>query len=588
MFTRTKVICTLGPAVDSYEKIYALAQAGMDVARINFSHGTHEEHLQRIEHVKKARQELNRPIAIMLDTKGPEIRIGQLADGSIELKKGQKVTLGEKGDGTDGRIPIHPVSVLDPITKGTKILFNDGYIVSHVIEKKEKEVVVEVHNDGLLASRKGVNIPHAHLNLPAMTEEDKEDILFGCKHDVDIIAASFIRSSEHVLEIKSLLSEANKPETLVIAKIENNQGVEHFDTIVGVADGIMIARGDLGVELELSTIPKLQKMMIRKCYEASKPVVTATQMLESMIVSPRPTRAEVSDVANAIYDSTSAVMLSAETAVGKYPVESLICMKDIIKEAESDFSYREFFDHHSRKEYHNVSSSVALAAVKTCYSAKAKAIFAFTTSGFTARIVSRFRPEAPIIAVTTSEKNYHQLAFNWGVFPTFDENFTNVEEAFTIAEQFALDHHFVSFGDLVAITAGSHFGKKGSTNMLMIESIGNVLIRGEKGCGEKIDGVIHIVVSPTKEKKEYEQDTLVVLPRCDQSYIEIVKHAKGIILDNHVDDIESEKYAITLAKTFNLSVVVRAENATQILEEGQKVTMDPQKGVVYSGRESNK
>lgn len=585
MKSKTKIICTLGPAVDSLDRVIALAEAGMDVARINCSHGSHEEHAKRIEYVKKAREQLGKPLAIMLDTKGPEIRIGQIEGGSIELKTGMKLTLGSEGDGSDLRVVIQPASILENLQVGSKVLFNDGYITSHVVEKKGKEAVIEIENDGALASRKGVNIPHMHLNLPAMTEADKEDLRFGCEQDVDIVAASFIRSADHVLEIKSLLAHAGKPETLVIAKIENSQGVKNFDSIVAVADGIMIARGDLGVELDLGSIPRLQKMMIQKCYHASKPAVIATQMLESMIVNPMPTRAEVSDVATAVYDSTSAVMLSAETAVGKYPVKAVECMKKVIEETEDDFSYKEFFERHGRKEYHNVSSSVAHAAVQTCDTSGAKAIFAFTTSGFTARLVSKFRPSVPIIAVTTSKKHYHQLAFNWGVYPISKEEVSNSDEAFAAAQKFALANEMIAFGDLVVVTAGSPFGRTGSTNMMLVESIGDVIIRGEKGCGSKKSAKVSISVSPSEEKKEYDAPPILVLPKCDHTYLELIKGSAGIILDNHSDDIESEKFAITLGKTYNLSVIVRAENAMTILKDDQMVTLDPSKGVVYSGGE---
>src|SRR3990167_1057955 len=430
-FTRTKIVCTIGPAVSSYEKMVELIEAGM------------------------------------------------------------------------------------------KILFDDGYIIGQVVEVGEKEAIIEIQNSGVLKSDKGINIPGANLPLPAMTENDFKDLIFGCKHDVDFVAASFIRSSHHVLSIKEFLAQQGKPGLPVIAKIESTQGVENFDSIVQVADGIMVARGDLGVEVDLAIVPRLQKMMIRKCYQACKPVITATQMLESMIANPRPTRAEVSDVANAIYDSTSAIMLSAETAVGKYPVETVARMKGIAKEAEGDFPYMAFFEQHSQRDYHDVSSAVSMAAVKTAYSANAKAIFAFTTSGRTARLVSRLRPQMPILAVTPQKKVYHQLALNWGIIPVLVEGCKNAKEAFSAASAYALNEGLIAFGDLVVVTAGAPFGKKGTTNMMMVESVGEVLVRGHKGFGPKVSGKVVFVLAPESYDADDLEDKLVVIPHCDNSFLQV-------------------------------------------------------------------
>lgn len=472
MPTRTKIICTMGPAVEGLEKILQLIDAGMNVARLNFSHGTHEAHAQVIADLKKAREMRKVPLAIMLDTKGPEIRVGQIKGGQSSLQAKQKLLLTrEKIEGDETKIQITPAHVLDGILVGQKILFADGYIITQVKEVISEGVIVEVQNPGILKTQNGVNIPDFDVKLPAMTEQDIQDITFGCSQDIDLIAASFIRSADHVLEIKKLLLEKGKPEILVMAKIENRLGIKNFDSIVEAADGIMVARGDLGVELPLQEVPKLQKMMIRKCYKSCKPVVTATQMLESMIKNPRPTRAEVSDVANAIYDSTSAVMLSGETAIGAYPIETVEMMRNIITEAERDFDYREFFFHESRTDDNDVSFSVSLAAVKTAYSAHAKAIFAFTNSGFTARLISRFRPRMPLIALTHSQKVYHQLALNWGVIPVDPAPVKNAQEAFSLTSCFALKNDLAQSGDLVVITSGAPFGITGSTNSMLVERI---------------------------------------------------------------------------------------------------------------------
>lgn len=464
--TRTKIICTMGPAVDSEEMILKLIDAGMNVARINFSHSTHAEHAKVIEKLKKAREKKGVSIAIMVDTKGPEIRLGEIANGEMSLKKGDRIWLRRKGE-----IELTPPEVLDSVKVGMHLLFDDGYIQGKVIAKTKEGVEVKVLNPGVLKSHKNVTLPEAQVKLPAMTPQDKKDLAFACEHDVDLIAASFIRSAHHVEEIKKLLDSKGKQNILVIAKIESGEGVQNFDAILEVADGIMVARGDLGVELPLEEVPTLQKMMIRKCEQVSKPVVTATQMLESMIHNPRPTRAEVSDVANAIYDSSSAVMLSGETAVGKYPIETVQMMKRVIQQTELDFQFRDFYDKHVAAGFSDVATSVAAAAVQTAYTAKAKAIFVFTCSGITARLISRFRPQMPVIALTPSEKTYHQLAMEWGIIPTKTSAPLSLEEAIAMTATFAKKHKLVGRGDLVVITTGSPFWMKGSTNTMIVESI---------------------------------------------------------------------------------------------------------------------
>jgi pyruvate kinase len=584
-FTRTKIVCTIGPAVNTLEKMIELIGAGMNVARLNFSHGTHEEHHKNIENLKKAREIAGRPLAIMLDTKGPEIRIGKITGEALQVEPGMRLKLVAKASKDPLHIPIRPFEVFETIQVGMKILFDDGYIAAQIVEKDTSAVLIEILNSGLLKSGKGVNIPGAHLNLPAMTPEDIEDLRFGCREDVDIVAASFIRSSNHVLAIKDLLAKEGKPDILVIAKIENSQGVENFDSIVQAADGIMVARGDLGVELDLAVVPRLQKMMIRKCFHACKPVVTATQMLESMIEHPRPTRAEVSDVANAIYDCTSAVMLSGETAIGKYPIETVLRMKGIIQEAEADFDYRAFFEQNSQQTYHDISSAVSLAAVKTAYSANARAIFAFTTSGRTARVTSRFRPHMPILGLTPNPKIYQQLAFNWGIIPIHCPSCTNAQEAFHATSGFALKEGLISFGDVVVVTAGFPFGKKGTTNMMIVENIGDILVRGHKGFGPKIQGKIALLPSPEGCDPESLQGRIVVITYCDNSFLPILKNAAGVILQNYIGDTASEKYATLVAKTFEISVMSRADGAMSFLQEGEEVMLDPGRGLVYRGVE---
>lgn len=581
---RTKIICTIGPSVNSYEMIKALVNRGMNIARLNFSHGTHAEHLEVIKILKEVRKELNVPLAIMLDTKGPEIRLRKIENGQTALKGGSQWRLvGEDILGNSESVGISPSSIVSKLAVGMRVLFDDGYISSRVIQTKHGEAVVEIDNDGVVKSGKGVNIPNVSLDLPAFTDKDKEDIRFGCRNDIDIIAASFVRSPEHVLSIKRLLLEEKRDNILVIAKIENSEGVQNFDSIVQVADGIMIARGDLGVEVPLSQVPRLQKMMIRKCYLAGKPSVTATQMLESMINNPRPTRAEVSDVANAIYDSTTAVMLSGETAVGKYPLDTVQVMKSIIMEAEQDFDYRNFFEQHAKLVYHDVPSALTLAAVKTAYSSNAKAIFAFTSSGSTARLLARLRPSMPIMAMTSNESCYYQMILNWGVTPILSKEHKNLTDAYNAVSAYALDKQIVSNGDLVVVTAGSPFGFSGTTNTMLVENIGDVLVRGSGGTGNRLHGNVSVVLS-LEGRKPYEvRNQLLLIPKCDEAYLPWIYESAGIILQNHIDDEDSEKYAIQIACQLGKTAIVRADGAVRILKEGQLVTLDPEKFLIYKG-----
>lgn len=581
---RTKFICTIGPAVSSLEKMMDLIEAGMNVARLNFSHGTHDEHLKMINLLKEARQRLQRPLAIMLDTKGPEVRIGKIKNHEAKLTAGNTwLLVKEEIEGDSQRVSINPPFILDKLREGMRILFDDGYIATYVVKVSPDGVLVHIENSGVIKSGKGVNIPNAELGLPAFTEKDVEDIRFGCRNDIDIIAASFVRSPDHVLAIKKLLAEEKCSDILVIAKIENSEGVQNFDSIVQVADGIMIARGDLGVEVPLSQVPKLQKMMIRKSYLAGKPSVTATQMLESMINNPRPTRAEVSDVANAIYDSTSAVMLSGETAIGRYPLESMYVMTSIVREAEDDFDYRDFFDYHARLVYYDVPSALTLASVKTAYSSNAKAIFAFTSSGSTARLISRLRPSMPIIAMTSSKKCYHQMSFNWGVIPLLSETCKTFDEAFEKLSKFACEQQLLSYGDLVVATAGTPFGISGTTNMMIVESIGDVLVRGEGGIGNRVHGNVSLVLTSEIKKSYAVRGMLLVMAKCDESYLPLIQECSGIILQNHINDIESERFVLKIAQELHKPAIVRADAATRILKEGQLVTLDPEKSLVYKG-----
>lgn len=585
MRTRTKIICTMGPAVNSVESMVQLIQNGMDVARLNFSHGTHEEHGATITMLKEARKRCSRPVGIMIDTKGPEIRTGSVKEGGIHVRPGSRLTLvKESVEGSDEALTIRPAVVLDFLKVGTGVLIDNGYIQSRVVEVTPKGVVVEFENAGIILSSKGVNIPTIEVPLPTLTEKDVADIQFGCEGGAELIAASFIRNADNVLEIKRLLSKFKRPDMQVLAKIENTEGVHNFESILQVADGIMVARGDLGVEVPLSQVPRLQKMMIRKCNFFGKPVVTATQMLESMISNPRPTRAEVSDVANAIYDGSSAVMLSGETAVGSYPQETVAIMRSIISEAEQDFDYKSFFESHAKMTYHDIPSALTLAGVKTAYSLDAKAIFTFSRSGTTARLLSRLKPKMPVVALTTDEATYNQLALLWGVHPVLCENpCSSVDDAFHYASQCGLGLGIVSYGDLVVLTAGSPLWVPGTSNTILVDSIGDVLVRGSHGHGERVHGVVTLLPSVSWGKSQAVRGCIIVLSAFDESMIPLIREAAGVILQTAPDDTCSEPLLLEACQREGKTAITGVDGAFRVLREKQLITLDPFKAIVYKG-----
>lgn len=473
---KTKIICTLGPAVDEVNKMEDLIKAGMNVARLNFSHGDYEEQGNRIELFKKARANVGAPVAMLLDTKGPEIRIGKFATGEATLNAGDTFTLlNEDIDGDDTKVSVTYKNLANEVSVGTRILINDGIIEVIVKEIKGKDVVCEVINGGKLTNRKSINIPNSTINLPSITEKDISDIKFGIEKEFDYIAASFVRKPEDVLNIRKVLKDNGGENIKIIAKIENREGIDNFDKILEVADGIMIARGDLGVEIPMEEVPIRQKEFIRKCCKAGKPVVTATQMLESMVSNPRPTRAEVSDVANAIYDQTSAIMLSAESAAGKYPTQCVQTMDRIAKAVESSIKYwkrfksREYELNGNDCEY-NLNYSTCLTAM----SLDAKAIFAYTNTGRTVKNLAGFLPKCPIYAITDNKVIYKQLALVFGVRPIYVEKKDSIDEMIIDGVKIAEKVGIVKKGDLIAIAGGASILTDQNTHD-MNKTIGGVL-----------------------------------------------------------------------------------------------------------------
>lgn len=471
---KTKIICTLGPSTDDEEVLRQLMESGMNVARFNFSHQSHDKHLKRLEVLRSLREELELPIAALLDTRGPEVRVKTFATGKVYLEEGKKFILtAEDVEGNDRIASITYKDLPNDVKSGDKILIDDGLVGLKVLEVQGPDIVCEIVNGGYVSDNKGINVPGVDLSMPYVSEQDEKDILFGIENDFDFIAASFVRNAGDVLQIRRILEENNCYSINIIAKIENLQGVEHIDEIIQVSDGIMVARGDMGVEIPNEDVPVIQKMIIRKVYEAGKQVITATQMLDSMMVHPRPTRAETTDVANAIYDGTSAIMLSGETAAGKYPVESLKTMVRIAERTEQDIDYRKRFFARDRKSNPDVTDAISHATCTTALDINAKAIVTVTKSGRTARMISKYRPSCVIVGCTTYPNVCRQLNMSWGVHPLLIEEEQDTFELFEKAINKAQDAHVVKNNELVVITAGVPLGISGTTNMLKVQVVGS-------------------------------------------------------------------------------------------------------------------
>ena len=461
---KTKIVCTLGPVSENEETLRELIKNGLNVCRLNFSHGSHEEHKGRMDLVKKLREELNMPTAILLDTKGPEIRTGKFDAPEVLLEEGQTFTITMKDVmGDKERCTVSYKGLANDVKTGDTILIDDGLVGLTVKEVNGDDIVCEVQNSGIVKNHKGVNVPGVKVNLPAITEKDRSDIEFGIEQGIDFIAASFVRKVSDVLAIREILEENNATHIKIISKIENQEGVDNLDEIIEVSDGIMVARGDLGVEIPTEEIPVVQKLMIKKCNEAGKPVITATQMLDSMIRNPRPTRAEVTDVANAIYDGTDAIMLSGETAAGKYPVEAVKTMATIAKRAEETMRNRRTKINKSK----NVTDAISYATCTTAMDLDARAILSSTASGHTARMVSKFRPDCPIIATTSDESVRRQLSLTWGVLPVMRNKSANTDQVIVNSIEAAKTAEYVNENDIVVITAGG----SETTNLIKVETV---------------------------------------------------------------------------------------------------------------------
>lgn len=576
---KTKIICTLGPATEDISVMKQLMLEGMNVARFNFSHGDYNSHLNNLKKIEKLRKELDLPIATLLDTKGPEIRIGDFKDNKISLEKGQLFTLTTREvEGDVHQVSITYKNLINDVKIGNHILIDDGLIDMEIQNITETDIVCTVLNGGVISNHKGVNVPGVDLTMPFISEKDYNDIVFGIENGYDFVAASFTRTAEDILAIRKIFQEKKCKTMNIIAKIENMQGVNNIEEIIRVADGIMIARGDMGVEIPLEDVPVIQKEIIKKAREAGKQVITATQMLDSMIKNPRPTRAEATDVANAIYDGTSAIMLSGETAAGLYPVEALKTMVKIAIRTENDIDYKNRFESGRYMVKGNITNAISHATCTTALDLNAAAIITVTKLGGTARMVSKYRPLCPIIGGSPNEYVCRQLNLSWGVIPVKLENQERTDDLFEHAVDVAMKKGLLKQGDLTVITAGLPLGVQGTTNMIKVHIAGHILI---KGTGvNKLSSKANICVcrSGMELKTYFKPGDIVVVRETDNSMMEQLKEAGGIITEE--GGINS--HASIVGLTLDIPVIIGAEQATDILKNGSYVEMDSEKGIVCS------
>ena len=589
MFRKTKIICTLGPATDKGDVLKQLILEGMNVARFNFSHGSYEEQKGRLEQLRKLRTELKRPVAALLDTKGPEIRLRDFADGKVELKSGQTFTLTtEEILGDENRVSVTYKNLPNDVKVGGHILIDDGLIGMEVISiepvagaKTDAEghqpmnIVCRVLNSGIISNKKGVNVPNVDLSMPYISEKDYNDILFGIENDYDVIAASFVRNADDVLAIRKILKEKGGKDIKIIAKIENMQGVKNIDEIIRISDDIMVASGDMGVEIPLKNVPVMQKMIIKKVLDAGKVVITATQMLDSMMKHPRPTRAESTDVANAIYDGTSAIMLSGETAAGMYPVEALKTMVRIAMRTEQDINYWQRLRTRHTLSNPDMTNAISHATCTMAEDLNAAAIITVTKSGRTARMVSKYRPATPIICGCLTEKVYRQTGLSWGVLPLLLEKKDNAQDLFDYAVDATEKAGFISKGDVVVLTAGVPLGVSGTTNLIKVQVAGHILVRG-RGINKKSVSANLCVCHDENDLKQFKSGDIIVARDTNNEMMEQIRQAAGLIVET--DDANC--HAAIVGLSLDIPVLIGSENALEILKSSSFVELDAENGVV--------
>ncbi|MGD3154910.1 pyruvate kinase [Staphylococcus warneri] len=578
---KTKIVCTIGPASESEEMLEKLMNAGMNVARLNFSHGSHEEHKGRIDTIRKVAKRLNKTVAILLDTKGPEIRTHNMKDGIIDLEKGKEVIVSmTEVEGTPEKFSVTYGNLINDVQVGSYILLDDGLVELQVkdIDHDKGEVKCDILNSGELKNKKGVNLPGVKVNLPGITDKDADDIRFGIKEDVDFIAASFVRRPSDVLDIREIL-EQEKANITIFPKIENQEGIDNIEEILEVSDGLMVARGDMGVEIPPEKVPMVQKDLIRKCNKLGKPVITATQMLDSMQRNPRATRAEASDVANAIYDGTDAVMLSGETAAGLYPEEAVKTMRNIAVSAEAAQDYKKLLSDRTKLVETSLVNAIGISVAHTALNLNVKAIVAATESGSTARTISKYRPHSDIIAVTPSEKTARQCAIVWGVYPVVKEGRKNTDALLNNAVATAVETERVQNGDLIIITAGVPTGEKGTTNMMKIHLVGDEIAKGQGVGRGSVVGTAVVADSASDLEGVDLSDKIIVTNSVDETLVPYVDQAIGLITEEN--GITSPSAIVGLEK--GIPTVVGVENATKEIKDDMLVTVDAANGKVFEG-----
>ena len=582
---KTKIVCTIGPASESTEILEELIDAGMNVARLNFSHGDHAEHKARIDKINEVARKKGKVVGILLDTRGPEIRTHSMKDGRVEIVAGQKLSISmTEVEGNGDVFSVTYEKLIEDVEAGSVILLDDGLVELQVTGKDEAKGLIHtiVVNSGLLENKKGVNVPGVEIQLPGMTEKDSKDILFGIQENVDFIAASFVRRASDVLEIRSLLEENGGSDLQIIPKIENREGVDNIDEIIMVSDGLMVARGDLGVEIPSEEVPLIQKQLIEKCNQAGKAVITATQMLDSMQHNPRPTRAEASDVANAILDGSDAIMLSGETAAGQYPVESVKTMVKIALHTEAAVDYRSVVSTRRREKQGNMTEAIGQSAAYTALNLNVKAVIAPTRSGHTAKMIAKYRPGCPVIAVTTSEHTSRKLSLVWGIYPIVGENVSSIDEILQGSIEESVKHQYVGHGDVVIITAGVPVGEIGTTNLMKIHVIGDLLAKGQ-GIGKTAAYGKTVIAKNAEEALSFDTEgAILVTTGSDRDMMPAIEKCAGLI----TEEGGLTSHAAIVGLSLGIPVIVGVENATSKIKHASDITMDAESGAIYSGHAS--
>lgn len=579
---KTKIVSTLGPASSDLDTIVKLIEAGANVFRFNFSHGDHEEHLGRMNLVHKAEKITGKTVGFLLDTKGAEIRTTVQKEGKIHFAIGDEVriSMDDSIEGTKEKIAVTYPGLYDDVHEGGHVLFDDG-LIDMQIEKKDdanKELVCKVLNEGTLGSRKGVNAPGVSINLPGITEKDSDDIRFGLDQDINYIAASFVRKPQDILDIRELLEEKHMEHVQIFPKIESQEGINNFDEILKVSDGLMIARGDMGVEIPAENVPLVQKSLIKKCNLAGKPVITATQMLDSMQENPRPTRAEASDVANAVFDGTDATMLSGESANGDYPVESVATMARIDIKSENALRQHKALTLDAFDKT-DVTEAIGRSVAETAENLNIKTIVAATKSGHTARMISKYRPNADILAVTFDDRTRRGLTVNWGVQPVLADAPSSTDEMFQLATEEAKKAGLAKEGDLILIVAGVPVGEKGTTNIMKIQLIGSKLVSGQGVGDETVIGKTVVATSADEANKNAVEGGILVTKTTDKDYLPAIEKSSALIVENG----GLTSHAAVVGISMGIPVVVGAKDATSLIKSGEVVTVDSRRGIVYHG-----